>query len=84
MTGLTLRSTARSFGLRRERRRARGRRERRREEANGTPEIERRPGPEGPRVSMTEAEMHSSRDRSTCDGEGVEEERRRRSGNGRS
>lgn len=78
---------ARSFGFRRERWRARGRRERRREEANGTLEIERRPGPEGPRVSIILAEMHSSRDRSLCDGEGVaeeEEERRRRSGNGRS
>lgn len=75
--------------MRRERWKASGRRERRREEANGTAEIERRPGPDGPRVSIILAEMHSSRDRSPCDGEGgepeeeeEEEERRRRSENG--
>jgi hypothetical protein len=43
----------RSSGLRRASRRARGRRSRRRVEASGTPLIESRPGPVGPRASIT-------------------------------
>jgi hypothetical protein len=64
-----LRSEARSFGLRSERWRARGRREWCREEANGTSETGRRPEPEGSRLSIVLAEMHWSQDRSPCDGE---------------
>lgn len=50
---MTLRMRLRSSGLRRASRRARGRRSRRRVEASGTPLIDSRPGPVGPRASIT-------------------------------
>lgn len=52
-SGVTLRRRLRSSGLRRASLRARGRRFRRSIEALGTEVIERRPGPPGPKFSIT-------------------------------
>lgn len=63
--------------------RAKGRRVRRRTEALGTPVMAKRPGPEGPRVSITALDMDSSlsfseeEDNCNSDGDGDDDKRRR-------
>lgn len=77
---ITLRILPRSSLLSKASFRAKGRRVRRRSEALGTPVIAKRPGPEGPRVSITVLDMDSSLSRSEEEGcGGGEDDRRRRS-----
>lgn len=74
---VTLRTWARSLLLRSARSRAKGRRERRRAQVLGTPEIDKRPGPEGPRVRITAAEIEARRSLSSSSSSSDEERTRR-------